>query len=549
MEPLGDSLIAASGTPAVSLGEVSREFAEHIGDYPALTALVARRIAEATDSAATVWLLSDDGEWMVPLAAYHPDPATRETLWSWLARTRQRAESDPWRAIFDRLQRVSALPEAVDGLTLTDVPAPGFRARPIGPVTGAPLVSRDKVVGGVLALRFEGDARFTDSERVRLRELAGLAAPAMANARLLQDTERRLGHLEALRTIDMAIAASYDLRVSLEIYLDQVSRWLAVDAADVLIFDSTNYTLNFAAKRGFRTRALQFTRLSVGEGYAGQAAVQRRLVSVPDLANAPGSFARSKLFRDEGFVCYFAMPLIARSEVKGILEVYNRKPLTPDQGWLNFIEAAALEGGLAIESADIFTRLQQRNVELALAYDATLEGWSRALELRDMESEGHTRRVADMASKLALSVGVPEQDLGHIRRGALLHDIGKMGIPDNILLKPAPLTDGERTVMRQHPVHGFELLAPMGHLKQALDIPRFHHEHWDGSGYPQGLKGEDIPLAARVFAVVDVWDALRSDRPYRSAWSDDRALEYIRTQSGKLFDPRIVEVFLKLVES
>jgi HD-GYP domain-containing protein (c-di-GMP phosphodiesterase class II) len=186
---------------------------------------------------------------------------------------------------------------------------------------------------------------------------------------------------------------------------------------------------------------------------------------------------------------------------------------------------------------------------LSLAYDTTLEGWSKALDLRDKETEGHTQRVVDMTLRIAQTLGISDEELTHFRRGALLHDIGKMGIPDSILLKPGPLTDEEWEIMKRHPVYAYELLFPITHLRPALDIPYCHHEKWDGSGYPRGLKGEQIPLSARIFAVVDVWDALTSDRPYRNAWTSKKTLEYIREQSGKHFDPQIVDTFMSLIKN
>ena len=184
-----------------------------------------------------------------------------------------------------------------------------------------------------------------------------------------------------------------------------------------------------------------------------------------------------------------------------------------------------------------------------LAYDATTEGWSRTLDVREHDTADHTRRVTEMVLRLAQAMGVPADDLVHIRRGALLHDIGKMSIPDSILLKPGPLTPTEWTVMRQHPQVAFELLFPITFLRPALDIPYCHHEKWDGSGYPRGLKGPEISLPARMFAIVDVWDALRFDRPYRLAWPEPRVLAYIREQSGRHFDPLLVAAFLKLAEA
>jgi putative nucleotidyltransferase with HDIG domain len=186
---------------------------------------------------------------------------------------------------------------------------------------------------------------------------------------------------------------------------------------------------------------------------------------------------------------------------------------------------------------------QQRLV----TYDVTLEGLSRALDLRDKETEGHSQRVTTLAVRLADAMGVPKKELAYIRWGALLHDIGKMGIPDAILLKPARLTEEEWAIMRRHPVYAYELLSPIPYLRLLLDIPYCHHEKWDGTGYPRGLKGEAIPLTARIFAVADVWDALRSDRPYRPAWPAQKAREYIREQSGTHFDPQVVEAFLRLI--
>ena len=192
--------------------------------------------------------------------------------------------------------------------------------------------------------------------------------------------------------------------------------------------------------------------------------------------------------------------------------------------------------------------LEIAHVELKAAYEATIEGWSRAMDLRDRETEGHTLRVTELTLELAKLVGMPQNELVHVRRGALLHDMGKLGIPDSILLKPDKLSTDEWELMRQHPQLAYDMLYPIEYLHPALDIPYCHHEKWDGSGYPRGLKGEQIPLSARIFAVVDVWDALTSDRPYRGALGRDEVLEYIKEQSGKHFDPQIVGLFLQVIQ-
>lgn len=193
-------------------------------------------------------------------------------------------------------------------------------------------------------------------------------------------------------------------------------------------------------------------------------------------------------------------------------------------------------------------KLQEANTQLLSAYEATIEGWSLALDLRDRETEGHSQRVTKLTTDLAQASGLSEEEIMHLRRGALLHDMGKIGIPDAILHKPATLTDEEWVIMRKHPQLAYDMLRSVEYLHPALEIPLNHHEKWDGTGYPRGLKGEEIPLSARLFAVVDVWDALTSDRPYRKAWTDEEALAYIREQSGKHFDPRVVELFFKVIK-
>ncbi len=191
--------------------------------------------------------------------------------------------------------------------------------------------------------------------------------------------------------------------------------------------------------------------------------------------------------------------------------------------------------------------LQRAHEDLREAYDRTIEGWVLALDLRDRETEGHTQRVTQMAIRLARELGCTDEELLHIRRGALLHDMGKMGIPDEILQKPGPLTEEEWIIMHKHPLYAYQMLSPIHYLSPSLIIPYCHHERWDGSGYPQGLKGEEIPLFARLFAVVDVWDALCSDRPYRKRLPPQEVADYVREEAGRLFDPYIVDKFLSLV--
>jgi putative two-component system response regulator len=197
--------------------------------------------------------------------------------------------------------------------------------------------------------------------------------------------------------------------------------------------------------------------------------------------------------------------------------------------------------------ADERTNTEETHAQLLTAYEATIDGWSRALDLHDKETEGHSQRVAQLTVQLAIIAGLPQNEIVHIRRGALLHDIGKLAIPDSILLKPSALNEEEWTWMKKHPEYANEMLSSIEYLKPALDIPHCHHEKWDGSGYPRGLKGDAIPFAARLFAVVDVWDALTSERPYRAAWTQKEAWDHIQKESGKHFEPAVVDLFRKMI--
>lgn len=408
-----------------------------------------------------------------------------------------------------------------------------------------PLISWGKPFGGIML--YGDKPGFFTRERVEVLKIyAHQAAFALENARLFKEARLRFERLQALRSIDMAITGSLDLRITLNIVLDQVTTQLGIHAADILLLDPNMQTLKYAAGRGFRFKGIEHTRLHMSEGSASRAALERHIVHITNLPEAGKSFTRIHLIAGEDFIVYYAVPLIAKGQIKGVLEIFHRTPIDLDPEWLNFVEALALQAAIAIDNTSLFNDLHRANIELTLAYDATIEGWSRALDLRDKETEGHSQRVTEITLCLARAMGASEAELVHIRRGALLHDIGKMGIPDNILLKPGPLSEEEWEIMRLHPLYAYEMLSPIIYLRPALDIPYCHHEKWDGTGYPRGLKGDQIPLAARIFAVVDTWDALHSDRPYRPGWPEYKVREYIREQAGTHFDPKVVDAFIKM---
>ena len=362
-----------------------------------------------------------------------------------------------------------------------------------------------------------------------------------------EETVRHLQNIQALHKIDQAIAGSLDLNLTLNVVLEQVKTQLNVDAAAVLLLDPHTQKLEFTVGLGFRGKTIERSRLRLGEGLGGRAALERRTVSVTNLLENNTPLIRAPFFAEEGLVTYFGTPLIAKGQVNGVLEVFHHSSFAPDENWLELFKILAEQTAIAVDNASLFTELKRSNARLFAAYDSTIEGWSHALDLRDKETEGHTQRVTEMTLKLARAAGITEAELVHVRRGALLHDIGKMGVPDHILLKPDKLTDEEWVAMRKHPTFAFELLSPIAYLRPALDIPYCHHEKWDGSGYPRGLKGEQIPLVARLFAIIDVWDALLSDRPYRQGWPKEKVIEQIKSLSGSHFDPKAVELFLKKI--
>jgi PAS domain S-box-containing protein/putative nucleotidyltransferase with HDIG domain len=361
------------------------------------------------------------------------------------------------------------------------------------------------------------------------------------------EIEQHIRRLTALSTIDRAIISSTDQRYTLDVILSQVLAQLHVDASSIWVVDASGEMLEHAAGKGFRTQLLESARMQVRETFAGRAVRDRRMVQVTELQENARGEPFSQFVNEEGFVTYFAMPLVVKGAVKGVLEVYQRTVMHPYPEWLDFLETLAGQAAIAIDNAGMFKNLQATNAELTQAYEATIEGWSRAMDLRDRETEGHTQRVTRLTLELARAMGVDESRLVHIRRGALLHDIGKLGVPDHILFKAGDLSPEEWEIMKKHTDFAYDMLSSIHYLKPALNIPYLHHEKWDGSGYPLGLKGEQIPLEARIFAVIDVWDALRSDRPYRPAWEPEKVREYITGHAGDYFDPKVVECFLRII--
>lgn len=400
---------------------------------------------------------------------------------------------------------------------------------------------------GALAVAIQAPRKVKSHQTRMVTTLAEIAGNAIYRSNLYERSEEQIQRLTTLRELDTAIATSLDLHITLGIVTENLISKMGADAAAVLVFSPDSQMLEYYAATGFENRNILRTPISLGNSLASQILLSRKSMYIKDVKKETGQYPTGPLSA-ENFTSYYAVPLFSKGATRGILEIYFRAPISLTADWLDFLHTLAGQATIAIDNAQLFENLQKSNQELSLAYDTTLEGWGKALELRDKETQGHTRRVTNLTLELARQIGIPESELLHIRRGTLLHDIGKMGVPDNILRKNGPLTQAEIFEMRKHPQYAYDLLSPITYLRPAIEIAYCHHEWWDGSGYPRGLKGEAIPLSARVFAIVDVWDALSSDRPYRKAWPRKKIINYIKNLSGKQFDPDVIKVFFKMIE-
>ena len=361
----------------------------------------------------------------------------------------------------------------------------------------------------------------------------------VTEARRIEDALRlQVQRLQTLHALDEVITLGGELRQTFDVLLEKVAETPNVVAAAVLVPNPHNGHFDYKAVRGFKNNVRSSGNFRCGP-HVPQSAQDGHILH---LENSTGYTP----WVDGHIGALLAVPLTARGKVRGVLEIFCRSYSETQTEWFDFLRTLAARAAVAIDNFGLLDDIQRSNAELTLAYDITLEGWSQALDLRDKETEGHTQRVTEMTVKLARANGFNSSSLIQARRGALLHDIGKMGIPDGILLKPGPLNDEEWTIMRKHPSYAYELLWPIAFLRPALNIPLCHHEKWDGSGYPRGLKGEEIPIEARMFAVVDVFDALSSDRPYRKAWPVEKVQNHIITLSGTHFDPAAAELFQKV---
>ncbi len=429
------------------------------------------------------------------------------------------------------------------------------QSMPTNPTGSTQSIQKEFQTVNMLLLKAMKDlSQMTDPKtQVLVEDLRGLVAAA----ELLQNWVS--GHLQtdktqltALVDVGHMINSSLGLKAVLEGVMDALISLMRAESG-FLMLKNGGGELTTQVARGMDRAALDTELIAVS-----RTIVQRVMASGEPVLTTNAQ--EDPRFDTEASVITLQLrsilcaPLKLKNDIIGVIYVDNRVHTGIfHKGDLDLLTAFADQAAIAIHNARLFEGLQEANQdleaaneELQTAYDATLKGWVRALDLRDKETKGHTQRVTTLTRILARKLGFEGESLAHITRGALLHDIGKMGIPDSILLKPGALTPEERERINQHPVLAYEMLNPIEFLRPAIDIPYCHHEKWDGTGYPRGLKGTQIPLMARIFSIIDVWDALVSDRPYRKAMPPARVQDYLRQHSGTDFDPRIVKVFLEL---
>jgi PAS domain S-box-containing protein len=416
-----------------------------------------------------------------------------------------------------------------------------------------PLKIHGEPIGAILV----GMENLIEEEETSLLEaVSDLAANAIHRSRLTEETQHYAEMMKTVNKIGQALAETLDLQ---QIYqrLDLAIFELFPDTTSLFIsrFDENKKIFN-CVYGSVDSKIIGPNELPPapleppGKGTQSEVIHTRKPLIIHNLQERIKNVRLNVTVGDSGPLVQSGLyvPMLAQGRIIGVVQVQSPTPNRYHDSDSEALSLIANTAAISIENGELFQQLQHSNIELFETYNSTLVGWADAMDLRDKETEGHTQRVVKITMELARRLGFTPEQLVDINRGALLHDIGKIGIPDRILLKPGPLSEEEWEIMRLHPQYAYQWLAPIKYLQNALEIPYCHHEHWDGSGYPRGLKGEEIPFSARIFAIVDVWDALRSDRPYRPAWTEDRILQYLRDQSGKLFDPLVVNAFMKILD-
>lgn len=359
------------------------------------------------------------------------------------------------------------------------------------------------------------------------------------------DVQKKLNELAGLREIDLTILNKTTFTDLVRVVFNQLQHELNITAGAIHIFRSNSNQIDFSDVFGINYSVRQDEVIFSDDSRARLIAAG---ISLLDGDDFPEFKVHDGLYTRQYRRVYFS-PIVILDRLKGFIELAFEDEPAITEPWLSYFHSVITQTAVGIDKIELLRSLQIHNQNLQRSYDGLINGWAKALELRDEETRGHSDRVTNLAMRMAERFGFAGEALNNFRVGCILHDIGKMGVPDTILLKPGKLSEDEWVVMRKHPEMAYQLLSDLPFLKDALDVPYCHHELWNGSGYPKGLAGEDIPLAARIFTVVDVWDALSSDRPYRKAWDREKVIEYILDNRGKLYDPRVVDRFMQIIQA
>ncbi|HOV94886.1 MAG TPA: HD domain-containing protein [Spirochaetales bacterium] len=409
----------------------------------------------------------------------------------------------------------------------------------------APIII-DTKSEGVIGVE-SSDYKFTDEDLQFLCSVAEIVGIGIRAFRLIDVLQERLKWLEVLHTLNQQIGVDTEPEKLYQILVDAAQEAVHAESTALLIYNPATDQLEKAAAHGWMSLVFQ-NPLKPWQSITGHVFSTGRTYCSPKTLEDPYLLARNREFIPSN-CSNIGVPVKGEKGMLGVFHVAVKESTTITKELLDFVEMFGAYCGIVIGRSQQIQEVYKARNQITQAYDETLKGWARALGYRDNETFEHTERVTELSVALGKALGLGEHELENLRRGAILHDIGKIGTPDTILRKPGAHTTEEQAIMRTHAAFAYELLKPIDFLKEAVVVPYCHHEHWDGTGYPRGLKGEEIPLLARIFTVADVYDAVTSDRPYRAAWPKEQALDYMRSQSGKIFDPHIVEVFLSLIET
>lgn len=411
----------------------------------------------------------------------------------------------------------------------------------------APIVVEGETLGAIGVESAE--YRFTKGDLNLLVSLAEIASLAIRSVRLIEVLQERVRWLEMLHQINQKIEFDMDAKAVCAFLVDKAVESTGAESASIMILEPERQVLSHYAGIGwFNALSPELSLKDPGPSIAASVFHTGRPYIALNLEEEPNIHASSRMYIPAGQGT-IVVPVKSGERTIGVFSFAFKIPLSTSDEFLSLLEMFGSYAGIAVSRANLISELQNANRQMREAYDETLKGWARAIGLRDDETLGHSARVVQIALEIGKIMGLEAQALEDLERGALLHDIGKLGIPDRILLKPGPLDPEERKIMQTHASFAYELLKPIKFLERALSVAHAHHERWDGSGYPEGLRGEEIPLLARIFAVADVYDAMTSERPYRPARTHEEALEYIRSQAGKHFDPGVVKAFLSIEDT